>query len=69
VNVYTCNNFKGHWPVGSAAVVVAEDSDQARMLLNTELKLRGLKQDVDKLKLVRLRTLTEKVRILCDGDY
>lgn len=69
MNVYTCNNFKGHWPVGSAAVVVAEDSDQARMLLNTELKLRGLKQDVDKLKLVRLRTLTEKVRILCDGDY
>ena len=65
--IYTCNNFDGHWPVGSAAVVRAECPEEAAILLSTELKRLGLKQIVnpDQMKLM----CNEAVIILCDGNY
>jgi len=33
MNVYTCNDFYGAWPIGSAAVIVAESEADARTQL------------------------------------
>ena len=44
MKVYTCNNFQGFYPVGSAAVVVARDVYHARQQLLHALKDHGLEQ-------------------------
>ena len=69
VNVYTCNEFKGHWPVGAAAVVVAKDKPQAVRLLKAELKRSGLEQDISAKKLNLVSTAVPTVIMLHDGDY
>jgi len=45
MNVYTCNDFPGHW-VGTAAVIVADTELQAYELLRTELIKQGLEQKI-----------------------
>jgi len=47
VNVYTCTSFDGLWPVGTAAVIVAESKRAAKMLLEKELKRIKLDQKID----------------------
>jgi len=44
--IYTCNAFKGFYPVGSAAVIEAADAAQAARLLNARLHDIGLAGDV-----------------------
>lgn len=70
LNVYTCVDFIGFYPVGSAAVVVAKDEDEAEKALKKALKERGLDNDTENLTMVYL-PLTKKARavILVDGDY
>ena len=69
MKVFWCTNFTGFWPVGTAAVVVAEDYEQALSLLNSELQAIGLKGDatIDDLKLIALDV--ERALILNDGNY
>jgi len=69
VKVWTNNQFKGLWPVGTAAVVVAANATRAAELLNEELVEMGLEPTarVDDMKPVK--TTEEGVVILCDGDY
>lgn len=69
MNIYTCKNFTGHYPVGTAAVVAAWSSEQAAALLNSELVKMGLRGDAEKKHMRLLDTSNKQVRILCDGDY
>lgn len=69
LNVYTCVDFTGHYPVGQAAVVVAEDPDKAEVLLKKALKKVGLDQGGDALNMVQLPLGRSKVVILMDGNY
>lgn len=70
MRVYTCNDFKGHYPVGRAAVVVAPNRKRAAFLLEQALEKEGLKQTIDPMKLIILPTnRTETCIILANGDY
>jgi len=41
--VYSCSDFKGFWPVGVSAIVVANDRREAKKLLTEALEKRELK--------------------------
>lgn len=69
MKVFTCTTFRGHWPVGTAAVVVAVDAAQAESALRKMLEKHGLPQDGEELVMVEVDTRTEAVIILRDGDY
>jgi hypothetical protein len=66
---WTCNNFTGHYPVGTAAVVTADNVALAIQLLEAELVRQGLPQQIKPEQLIPMVTSTRKVRILCNGDY
>ncbi len=69
-HTYTCTDFKGHYPVGTAAVVTAGSPEEAAQLLNAELKLRGLPGDAKPENMLRFPAQKgEKCRILLDGNY
>jgi hypothetical protein len=65
--VFTCNDFEGFYPVGTAAVVVANNEEEAKKMLIDELDKRGLPQTDPTLTFVH--TLSPSVHILCDGNY
>lgn len=70
MKVFTSNDFKGYWPVGSAAVIVAENEEQARRMLNAVFMVQGPKQYPDhRYTLVEIDTTCYQVSILCDGNY
>ena len=68
MHVYTCTDFTGHWPVGTAAVIVAPDLDTAYALMARELKARFMKQD-DVYTLQEVNLDVPGVDILRDGEY
>ena len=67
MNVYTCTDHQGVWPVGVASVVVAPDIGAARELLYAELMKIGI--DDYKFTLQLLDTSKPKATILLNGDY
>ena len=69
MKVFTCNNFGGHWPVPTAAVMVAPDKDTALKHLLEELESRKLPQEAMFLTLVEISTTDRAVYVLSDGDY
>lgn len=70
MRVYTCDSFKGHYPVGAAAVVVATNRKRAAFLLEQALEKEGLKQTIDPMQLNVLPTnRTETCIILVNGNY
>lgn len=69
MKVYTCKSFSGHWPVGTAAVVVAETADDAADFLEHALEKIGLAQLVSNDEMIELSMKEGTVTILCDGDY
>jgi len=73
MNVYTCNEFRGHYPVGVAAVVVAADHEHAATLLEQLLIDDGLRQTVHRSKLRWLCEAQEgtppNALMLTNGDY
>ena len=71
MKVWTITGFKGHWPVGTAAVVVAENKEHAVQSMVDALLFLGLPQEIEPDQLVELNldTDTPTVRVLCDGDY
>jgi hypothetical protein len=69
-NIYTCNDFRGAYPVGTAAVVVARDKATARKLLTAELVKRGLLQPSEGgFTLNIVLDDEDAVIILNDGNY
>ena len=69
LRVWTAKGFEGHWPVGTAAVVVARDAEQAAELLEAELAEHGVPQKVDPASLVELGLSLPKAVVLLDGNY
>lgn len=68
LKVFTCTEFAGHYPVGTAAVIVAQDMAEARNILAKELASRGLELEEDE-KVVELILDAPKAIILRDGNY
>ena len=70
MKIFTCNDFKGHYPVGSAAVIVANNKTDAFIMLLERLLEYGLIQDeVNPPTLTEIDPLERGVTILDDGNY
>ena len=69
MKVYLCNDFSGHYPVGSAAVICAKDKDESIKILEAELYSIGLTQKITPDMLNVFNTLRAGCEILVDGDY
>ena len=71
MKVWTCNNFRGHWPVGTAAVVAADSIERACDVLSEMLAEEGLPQEIkpEQLQECPVPEVGFGVRILNDGDY
>ena len=67
MKVFTCTDHRGHFPVGTASVVVAENCAEAWRLLADALDERGLGDD--EFTLTELPTDTPLAIVLRDGDY
>lgn len=70
MKTYTNNTFLGHYPVGSAAVVRANNAEEAAFALNAVLVTQHLKGDVKATDMHEFpQTPGEQVRLLHDGNY
>jgi hypothetical protein len=67
--VFVCTGFTGYYPVGTAAVVMAENAEQAAKMLGDELKRIKLKQPKPGILPDAMQEFTDGVEILCDGNY
>lgn len=66
MRVFVSADFSGYWPVGAAAVVIAESVEQATELLSRELTDRALKFDGT---LQEINTTKPHAFVLLDGEY
>lgn len=69
MRIYSHTKFSGHWPVGTAAVVIAEDRDMAVTLLEQKLKDIGLSQKIERDDFMVIGSSAPVAVILRDGDY
>lgn len=73
LRVWYCTNFAGKWPVGAAAVVVAEDQEQAAAELWKLLEQANLAESnrdrTDPLELIEIDLSKPGGAVLVDGDY
>lgn len=69
MKVFVNTEFKGHWPAGSAAVVVADSRHEAAVILRDSLGLVGLDQDIQYTDMLELDIDSKAAYILCDGNY
>lgn len=69
MKVWTNTEFTGHWPVGTAAVVVADTPNQACEALNAQLRSIGLPGNARSEDFRLIVTSKPNVTILRDGDY
>ena len=67
MKVYVCTDHNGHYPVGVAAVVIANDEAQARELLEAELTEHGLGGGTFTLR--RIQNEKPQAFVLMDGNY
>jgi hypothetical protein len=66
---FTNKTFKGHYPVGAAAVVDAPDAAEAACRLSVALAEHGLPQKIKADDMIPFGKEGESVCILCDGNY
>ena len=71
MRIFVNNNFKGHWPVGTAAVVVAENVELATDYLLTALWEHGLRPNWSDLypDMREVPFVKGQVEVLADGNY
>lgn len=70
MRVFYSNNFRGHYPVGTSAVIVARDKDEAHVLLTSKLIGMGLPpRPDDNITIHEVPTDCTSVTVLQDGDY
>lgn len=67
MKVFTCTDHKGHWPAGTASVVVAHCEDEARRLLDAALLEQGL--DTDPYTLSEVSLNEPRALVLNNGEY
>ena len=68
MKLWTNNKFTGHYPVGTAAVVVARDAASAAEYLNLFLSEQRLPETKPE-DFEEMKQAEGEVRILCNGDY
>lgn len=70
MRIYVCLDHDGHWPVGVASLVFANDEDQARQLLDEQLRVAHLKPYADEpYTLVEMELFPARAMVLLDGEY
>lgn len=69
MKVFTNNKFEGYYPVGSAAVVIAKDKDDAARLLSDKLFNIGLNPSVTSDSMIEVNIEESHAVILVDGNY
>ncbi len=68
--IYLCTKFSGHYPVGCAAVVIADNAEIAAEILNGELRSNhGLNGDATAEMMEEVHPVGRTCYVLCDGDY
>jgi hypothetical protein len=68
MKIWTNNKFEGRFPVGSAAVVIADTPQKAAEFLSSYLDDIGLPPAEAK-DMMSMPFVEGQVNILCDGDY
>ena len=68
MKIWTNNKFDGYWPVGTAAVVVADTAENAADYLSVFLREKNL-PDAKKEDMEEMNFIDGEVRILSDGNY
>lgn len=69
MKVWVITGFAGHWPVGTSAVVVAEDAVQAAEMLKADLKSQQLGYDITPEQFEELDADKAETYVLNNGDY
>lgn len=69
MKVWYSTGFIGHYPLGTAAVVVARNETEASTLLNETLVLLGLRPTSEPEHFVKLQTGKPQAVVLRDGNY
>ena len=69
MKVWVSTKIEGHYPVGTAVVVVAENEEQACAFLENELAAHGLPQAVTPDMLERVPLGLPGALVLNDGNY
>jgi hypothetical protein len=70
LRVFSCTDFTGYCPVGSAAIVMAMNSEDAAAILNQELLSIGLSGNAGPRSMIPFPDENDRsVRILNDGNY
>ncbi|MDR5784079.1 hypothetical protein QCE63_32175 [Caballeronia sp. LZ065] len=69
MKIYTCSNFTGFYPVGVAAVIVAECASAAEHLLNVALQAVGLPGDAQIDEGSAVDAGVPGIVMLKNGDY
>lgn len=67
--IYIHNKFKGHYPVGTAAVVCEKTPEKAALVLEAYLRGIGLEQKINPKDMVTFKMVPGNCAILNDGDY
>ena len=68
MKIWTNTEFTGHYPVGTAAVVVAPTAEDAAIYLTTFLRENNL-EDAKAKDMEEMPFEGGQVKILCDGEY
>lgn len=73
MKIFTCTDFVGHYPVGTAAVILAPSKEGAETKLREHLASIGLPQEKPvtrtPLALELEEITTPGVYVPCNGDY
>jgi hypothetical protein len=71
MKVYTCTAFKGHYPVGTSAIVVAENRSHAAHLLTLQIIANSLPEQMPLSfeDMVEVDLTICGATILNDGNY
>jgi hypothetical protein len=70
LRVYSCTGFTGHYPVGTSALVLASNKENAAEILNQDLRSMGLPGDARAEDMMPFPDGNDRsVRILNDGNY
>ena len=67
MQVWISEDFTGHWPVGTAAIAVAETEEDARARLDAACKESGLKGFDGTLRLIS--QAVSQAYVINNGDY